>query len=111
MQVNEIPSIYNGTVCFELPATFGNQKRMYGMEQKFDGHFWTRPAQSNMAVQCTVHLSYCLGHLMCHRVTCAHYLNEKKFNDTYFHGHLDKHINKGYLAIEEKSKIICHYYQ
>ena len=44
IQVNEIPSVYNGTICFELPATFGKQKRMYGMEQKFDGHFWTRPA-------------------------------------------------------------------
>ena len=48
---------------------------------------------------------------MCHRVTCSHYLNEKKINDTYFHGHLDRQISKGYCAIEEKSKIICHYCQ
>ena len=48
---------------------------------------------------------------MCHRVTCAHYLNGKKFNDTCFHGHLDRLINKGYPTIEEKSKIICHYCQ
>ena len=107
--VDELRNVYNGTMCFELPPTFGNKKRMYGIEQKYDGHLWTRPSQSNMAIQCTIRLSYCLGNLLCHRVTCPYYLNEKKYNDCYFHGHLDRTVSKGYPASGVNSGITCHY--
>ena len=62
-----------------------------------------------MAIDCTVRLSYCLGELQCPRITCPHFMNEKKFNDTFFHGHLDRQISKGYPASDGKSKITCHY--
>ena len=110
IKVNEIPSEYNGTICFELPPSQG-QKRMQGMEQKYDGHLWTRPSQTNMAIECTVRLSYCLGTLQCHRITCPYYISEKKYNETFFHGHLDKQVSKGYPASDGKSKITCHYCQ
>ncbi len=109
-QVDELPVVYDGTICFELPVLeHGKQKRMHGMEQKFDGHLWSRPSQTNMAIDCIVRLSYCLGNMQCHRVTCSCYINDKKYNDTFFHGHLDRQVSKGYPACEGKTKITCHY--
>lgn len=77
---------------------------MEGMEQKSDGYLWTWPSQSNMAIQCAVQLSYCLGDLQCHRITCPYFINEKKFNDTFFHGNLDRQVSKGYLTSKGKSR-------
>lgn len=110
-QVNELPQVYNGNVCFELPPTLGRLKKMEGMEQRLDGHLWTRPAQTNMAINCTVRLSYCLGYLQCYRKTCPYYLIDKRFNDFSFHGHLDRQVSKGYSATDENSAITCHYCQ
>lgn len=107
--VKEIPRIYNDDNIFEFPATFGEIGQMHGMEQKYDGHIWTRPITSNMALQCTVRVSYCIGALECHRNTCPYYINNKKYNTTFFKGHLSKKIAIGLLATDEKTKITCHY--
>lgn len=82
---------------------------MDGMEQRFDGHLWTKPQTTNMSLPCTVQLSHCLGSLECHRVTCQFYLNNKQFNNTFFHGYLDRKICKGYMAQEDRTSITCHY--
>ena len=111
LQVQELPITYDGNKIFELPPAIGKQKRMEGMEQRYDGHLWSRPSQTNMAIDCTVRLSSCLGSLKCQRQTCAYYLAEGKFNETFFHGYLDRQVNKGYIASEEKSSITCHYCQ
>lgn len=66
VQVNEIPRSYNGNIIFELPPTYNEIKRMEGMEQKFDGHLWTRPHTTNMSIDCTVRLSNCLGSMELH---------------------------------------------
>ena len=65
VQVLEIPMEYNGNIVFELPAMLPNESKMKRMEQRFDGHIWTRPCTTNMAIDCTVRLSYCLGVLKC----------------------------------------------
>lgn len=108
-QVKEIPRSYDGDCVLEFPPTFGEIGNTHGMEQKYDGHLWTRPTTSNMALECTVRVSYCIGTLECHRNSCTHYINNKKYNNSFFHGHLSKKIAIGLLAIEEKSKITCHY--
>lgn len=107
-QVKELPHIYNGDIVFELPPVLGDSKRMEGMEQRFDGHIWTRPHKTNMSIDGTVRLSYCLGALVCRRVNCPYYVNGK-FNSMFFHGHLDKQVSKGLLCEDEKLKITCHY--
>ena len=106
--VEELPALYDGTVCFELPPAFG-KNRMVGMEQKFDGHLWSRPSQTNMSIECTIRLSSCLGSLICQRITCSYYVNEKKINNSFFHGHLDRPVSKGLPAAQAKSSITCHY--
>ena len=101
-RVGDLPSEYNGNVSFELPLADDN-KKMVGMDQKYDGHLWSRPTSTNMAIECIVHLSYCLGSLQCNRVTCPLYTSEGRYNDTFFHGHLDKKICMGYPPMSGKS--------
>ena len=36
-------------------------------------------------------------------------MTEGKYNDAFFHGHLDRQVSMGYPASEGKSKITCHY--
>ena len=81
---------YNGNTIFELPPTFNEIKRMEGMEQRFDGHLWTRPHRNYMSIHCLVKLNYCLGSMECHRLTCPYVSNNRKFNAAYFYGYLDK---------------------
>ena len=64
-----------------------------------------------MAIQCTVHVSYCVGALECHRVNCPFFLNNKRFKNTFFHGHLGKKVAMGLLVENGKSKIVCHFCQ
>ena len=111
VQVVEVPGQYNGDCIMEFPPTFGKQGNMDGMEQKFDGHIWTRPVTSNMAIQCTVRVSYCVGALECHRVNCPFFSTNKRFNNTFFQGNLAKKIAVGLLAENEKSRIFCHFCQ
>ena len=82
---------------------------MEGMEQRYDEHIWTRPHKTNMSIDCTVRLSYCLGSLVCHRVACPYYVTNGKFNVSFFHGFLDKQVSKGLLCEDGKHNIICHY--
>ena len=107
--VEEIPQQYNGDVIFELSPYSDATKRMEGMEQKYDGHIWTRPQKANMSIDCTVRLSYCLGSLVCQRITCPYFVTNKKFNTSYFHGYLDRQVNKGLLCQDDKLGIKCHY--
>ena len=107
--VKEIPQQYDGNVVFELPPVFDSSKRMEGMEQRFDGHIWTRPQKTNMSIDCTVRLSYCLGSLVCHRNTCSYFVTNKKFNVSFFHGYLNRQVSKGLLCKDEKLRILCHY--
>ena len=93
VQVVEIPRQYDGDSIMEFPPTFGKTGNMDGMEQKYDGHLWTRTVTSNMAKQCTMQVSYCIGALECHRINCPFYLSHKRFNNTFFHGHLAKRLH------------------
>ena len=70
---------------------------------------WTRPHTTNMAINGTARLSYCLASLECPRVTCRFFLINGRFNDCYFHGYLDKKVNSGLLCDDGKTKISCHY--
>lgn len=108
-QVKELPQLYDGNIVFELTPTFNESKRMEGMEQKFDGHLWTRPHKTNMSIDCTVRLSYCLGSLICHRITCPYFVTNRNFNISFFHGYLDKQVSKGLLCEDGKNSITCHY--
>lgn len=98
-KVVELPAVYNGNTCFELPPAHDNGS-MHGMEQKYNGHLWSRPASTNMAIECTVRLSYCLGSLHYYRFTCPFYMTEGRYNDAFFHGHLDKQVSMGYPAVK-----------
>lgn len=109
LQVSEIPQVYDGDIAFELPQVFESLKRMEGMEQRFDGHLWTRPHKTNMSIDCTVRLSYCLGSLVCHRVICPYFASNQKFNVSYFHGYLDRQVSKGLLCQDGKLGVSCHY--
>lgn len=109
MFVQEVPRVYDGHVIFELPATFGIGSNMDGMQQKYDGHVWSRPRKSNMAVPCNVKLSYCLGYLECQKNCCIYFKNNQKYNDRFFNGHLENQTSKGLLAEEERTKITCQY--
>ena len=106
MQVNEIPRSYNGNIIFELPPTYNEIKRMEGMEQKFDGHLWTRPHTTNMSIYCTVRLSNCLGSMECHRITCPYFSNNRKFDAA---SSMDTWINRLVRACcVRKREIVLH---
>ena len=108
-KVQEVPAIYNGLCVFELPPTFGKVSNMEGMQQKYDGHMWSRPRKSNLSVPTNVKLSYCLGHIECNNYSCTYYKNNKKCNDRFFVGYLENQISKGLPAEELRSKITCQY--
>ena len=107
--VLEVPTTYNGLCVFELPPTFGKVSNMEGMQQKYDGHVWSRPRKSNLSVPANVNLSYCLGHFECRNYSCIYYKSNKKCNDRFFVGYLENQVSKGLPAEEERSKIACQY--
>ena len=107
IKVQEVPTTYNGLCVFELPPTFGKVSNMEGMQQKYDGHMWSRPRKSNLSVPANVKLSYCLGHFECRNYSCTYYKNNKKCNDRFFVGYLENQISKGLPAEELRSKITC----
>ena len=47
-QVEELPTRYDGNIMFELPFVSAD-KRMVGLENKFDGHVWTDETTSNIS--------------------------------------------------------------
>ena len=108
-QIQEIPTTYNGLCVFELPPTYGKVSTMEGMQQKYDGHMWSRPRKSNLSVPANVKLSYCLGHFECRNYSCIYYKNNKKCNDRFFNGFLENQISLGLPAEEERTKIVCQY--
>lgn len=108
-QVKEIPSQYNGNIIFELPPTIKECSRMDGMEQRFDGHVWTKPTTTNMSINCVVRLSYCLGSLQCRRIICPHFLSNKSFNECYFTGFMYRKVAMGHLCDDGQNKISCYY--
>ena len=109
LQVLEIPKVYDGNLVFELPPTFGKCSSMDGMQQKYDGHMWSRPRKSNMSVPCNVKLSYCLGSLQCQRYSCVYFKSNKRFNDRFFNGFLESRVSKGLPAKEQRAQITCQY--
>ena len=62
-----------------------------------------------MSIDCIVRKTYYLGSLICHRINCPFYLNNKRHNNTYFHGYLDYPASKGFLVVEDRTSINCHY--
>lgn len=46
---------------------------------------------------------------MCHRLSCSFFVKNKKFNDSYFQGYVDRSISKGLLVEDGRSNITCHY--
>lgn len=104
--VSEIPRIYDGDIVFELPPTQETNNGMRGMEQRYDGHLWTKPVTSNIVFDGVVRMSYCVGLLECQRVTCPYFLNGAKKNTTFFRGTMKKKCPIGLLA-DGAGTIVC----
>lgn len=107
--VEEIPRVYDGELVLEFPPTFDKIGNTHGMEQKYDGHLWTRPSTSNMRLECTVRISYCIGVLECRFPSCPFFTNNRRHNKCFFNGHLARKVAVGLLATDEKGKITCHF--
>ena len=76
-KVLEVPPEYNGNVAFELPPSLNGATPMDGMEQKYDGHCWTKPLSTTMTFPGIVRRSKCVGELECPNMHCS----GRKFND------------------------------
>lgn len=108
MTVEEILRFYDGDIVFEFSPTFNKVNSMNGMEQKFDGHTWTKPITSNVAFEGVVRVSYCAGVFQCLSVSCPHKINNGHHNRTFFKGLLKKKCPLGYVADFDGS-ITCHF--
>ena len=88
-----LPIEFNGNMIFELPALpvvkEGGMARLDGMDQKFDGHTWTKTATTNIVDPSRL-LSFkyvkCMRHLRCYNPKCRHILEVGEYNDLYWAG-------------------------
>ena len=84
LQVQCVPSSYDGDVIFELPAigghsvTYSQAKSLTGMERRYDGHVWANLHTTNIknGDGLTFRISSCVGHLRCENSNCD-YLNRQ----------------------------------
>ena len=86
--VEEIPTIYNGNLIYELPPTTTNGSSMEGMEQRYDGHCWIKPVTTKINFPATIRRSKCAGHLRCINDHCPYLVvhgerNKKSWTGLY----------------------------